>query len=99
MAGCEEAKLEILEFVNFLKNPQQYVELGAKIPKVNKMASCYALHAHCCAHTGDWHHALDKVVSVKSRYYKRHNLCELRLKMENGHRFENSGHISIIKGV
>jgi len=34
VAGCEEAKLEIMEFVNFLKNPQQYQELGAKIPKV-----------------------------------------------------------------
>lgn len=34
VAGCEEAKLEILEFVNFLKNPQQYLKLGAKIPKV-----------------------------------------------------------------
>ncbi|XP_027870807.1 AFG3-like protein 1 [Xiphophorus couchianus] len=33
VAGCEEAKLEILEFVNFLKNPNQYRELGAKIPK------------------------------------------------------------------
>ncbi|XP_077569669.1 mitochondrial inner membrane m-AAA protease component AFG3L1-like isoform X2 [Stigmatopora nigra] len=33
VAGCEEAKLEILELVNFLKNPQQYEELGAKIPK------------------------------------------------------------------
>uniref|UniRef100_A0A8C5DY43 AFG3-like protein 2 n=1 Tax=Gouania willdenowi TaxID=441366 RepID=A0A8C5DY43_GOUWI len=33
VAGCEEAKLEILEFVNFLKNPGQYHELGAKIPK------------------------------------------------------------------
>lgn len=33
VAGCEEAKLEILEFVNFLKNPRQYHELGAKIPK------------------------------------------------------------------
>merc|ERR1719290_542744 len=33
VAGCEEAKVEILEFVNFLKNPQQYIELGAKIPK------------------------------------------------------------------
>ncbi|EDO40553.1 predicted protein [Nematostella vectensis] len=33
VAGCEEAKLEIMEFVNFLKNPQQYHELGAKIPK------------------------------------------------------------------
>lgn len=33
MAGCEEAKIEIMEFVNFLKNPQQYINLGAKIPK------------------------------------------------------------------
>ena len=33
VAGCEEAKIEILEFVNFLKNPRQYTELGAKIPK------------------------------------------------------------------
>lgn len=34
VAGCEEAKLEIMEFVNFLKNPKQYENLGAKIPKV-----------------------------------------------------------------
>ncbi|KAL5020882.1 hypothetical protein ScPMuIL_000037 [Solemya velum] len=33
VAGCEEAKIEIMEFVNFLKNPDQYTELGAKIPK------------------------------------------------------------------
>ncbi|XP_068436615.1 mitochondrial inner membrane m-AAA protease component AFG3L1-like isoform X2 [Clinocottus analis] len=33
VAGCEEAKVEILEFVNFLKNPRQYQDLGAKIPK------------------------------------------------------------------
>ncbi|XP_015783254.1 AFG3-like protein 2 [Tetranychus urticae] len=33
VAGCEEAKIEIMEFVNFLRNPQQYTELGAKIPK------------------------------------------------------------------
>uniref|UniRef100_A0A7N6FCX6 AAA+ ATPase domain-containing protein n=1 Tax=Anabas testudineus TaxID=64144 RepID=A0A7N6FCX6_ANATE len=33
VAGCEEAKLEILEFVNFLKKPRQYKDLGAKIPK------------------------------------------------------------------
>lgn len=24
-----------MEFVNFLKNPQQYLDLGAKIPKVS----------------------------------------------------------------
>ncbi|OWF37918.1 AFG3-like protein 2 [Mizuhopecten yessoensis] len=33
VAGCEEAKLEIMEFVNFLKNKEQYLKLGAKIPK------------------------------------------------------------------
>merc|ERR1719273_1686877 len=33
VAGCEEAKIEIMEFVNFLKNPKQYEDLGAKIPK------------------------------------------------------------------
>ena len=37
VAGCEEAKIEIMEFVNFLKNPQQYIELGAKIPKGNNI--------------------------------------------------------------
>ena len=35
VAGCEEAKLEVMEFVNFLKNPQQYHDLGARIPKVS----------------------------------------------------------------
>lgn len=34
VAGCEEAKLEIMDFVNVLKNPKQYWSLGAKIPKV-----------------------------------------------------------------
>eukprot|EP00039_Didymoeca_costata_P023193 m.6298 g.6298 ORF g.6298 m.6298 type:complete len:778 (-) comp3514_c0_seq1:188-2521(-) len=33
VAGCEEAKVEIMEFVNFLKRPEQYEALGAKIPK------------------------------------------------------------------
>ncbi|KAK7312462.1 hypothetical protein VNO77_36338 [Canavalia gladiata] len=33
VAGCDEAKLEIMEFVHFLKNPKKYEELGAKIPK------------------------------------------------------------------
>ncbi|KAG8437554.1 hypothetical protein GDO86_008314 [Hymenochirus boettgeri] len=33
VAGCEEAKLEIMEFVNFLRHPKQYQDLGAKIPR------------------------------------------------------------------
>lgn len=33
VAGLEEAKIEIQEIVDFLKNPKKYTELGAKIPK------------------------------------------------------------------
>ena len=33
VAGCDEAKAEIMEFVNFLKSPGKYKELGAHIPK------------------------------------------------------------------
>ncbi|KAI3474480.1 hypothetical protein Pfo_029341 [Paulownia fortunei] len=33
VAGCDEAKQEIMEFVHFLQNPKKYEELGAKIPK------------------------------------------------------------------
>jgi len=33
VAGCEEAKTELKEVVDFLKNPKRYTEIGAKIPK------------------------------------------------------------------
>ncbi|KAL3241241.1 m-AAA protease subunit YTA12 [Nakaseomyces bracarensis] len=33
VAGCDEAKEEIMEFVSFLKNPQRYEKMGAKIPR------------------------------------------------------------------
>jgi cell division protease FtsH len=33
VAGLEEAKTEIIEIVDFLKNPIKYTELGGKIPK------------------------------------------------------------------
>ena len=33
VAGLEEAKVEIMEIVDFLKNAKKYRELGAKIPK------------------------------------------------------------------
>ncbi len=33
VAGCDEAKVELQEVIDFLKNPERYKELGAKIPK------------------------------------------------------------------
>lgn len=33
VAGLEEAKVEIMEIVDFLKNPNKYTDLGGKIPK------------------------------------------------------------------
>ncbi len=33
VAGLEEAKVEIMEVVDFLKNPEKYTKLGGKIPK------------------------------------------------------------------
>ena len=33
VAGLEEAKVEVMEIVEFLKNPQKYTNLGGKIPK------------------------------------------------------------------
>ena len=33
VAGCDEAKMELTEVVDFLKSPEKYKELGAKIPK------------------------------------------------------------------
>jgi len=33
VAGCEEAKQELKEVIDFLKNPKRYREIGAKIPK------------------------------------------------------------------
>ncbi len=34
VAGLDEAKEEIMEIVDFLKNPKKYTKLGGKIPKV-----------------------------------------------------------------
>ncbi len=33
VAGCDEAKYELQEVIDFLQNPERYTRLGAKIPK------------------------------------------------------------------
>merc|ERR1719478_1327101 len=33
VAGCDESKAELVEIVDFLKNPQKYVKVGAKSPR------------------------------------------------------------------
>ena len=33
VAGMEQAKVEVMEFVDFLKHPEKYKKLGAKIPR------------------------------------------------------------------
>ncbi len=41
VAGMDEAKQEVMEFVDFLKAPAKYKKLGAKIPRVSEHMNQY----------------------------------------------------------
>ena len=41
VAGIDEAKTEIMEFIDFLKNSDKYAALGAKLPKVFYLSQNY----------------------------------------------------------
>lgn len=47
VAGCDEAKEEIMEFVQFLKNPKKYEKLGAKFQEVQFFRVLRVLVRHC----------------------------------------------------
>ena len=46
VAGMEEAKREVSEFVDYLTSSNKYSELGARIPKVKAVLKKSSLHAH-----------------------------------------------------
>ena len=39
VAGLEQAKAEVVEFVDFLKEPKKYEKLGARVPKGDSESS------------------------------------------------------------
>ena len=47
VAGLDEAKVEVMEIVDFLKNPKKYTALGGKIPKGALLSDLRVLVKHC----------------------------------------------------
>lgn len=47
VAGLQEAKLEVMEIVDFLQNPKKYTNLGGKIPKGVLFLALQVRVKHC----------------------------------------------------
>lgn len=43
IAGLKEAKIEVMEFVDYLKKPEIYKRLGAKVYFIHKLFHLYCL--------------------------------------------------------
>lgn len=50
--GCDEAKAELEEIVEYLKNPAKFTRLGGKLPKVICFL-CLISQSHC-VYTRSW---------------------------------------------
>ena len=50
VAGCDEAKVEVMEFVDFLKRPAKYEKLGAKIPRGRVVQAKTLVSRHGVSH-------------------------------------------------
>ena len=66
VAGVDGAKLELQEVVDFLKNPDKYTALGAKIPKVGSDSLFSSVTQHCLfVYTRLCHHHVTLVCLMK----------------------------------
>lgn len=50
--GCDDAKQELVEVVEYLKNPSKFTRLGGKLPKVCYLCDLLCFLKICLLHQG-----------------------------------------------